>query len=604
MAGKIHHACRSKELFMEKPKKTFQFQLILYNLLIIFCIACAVSYYNYRSYKKDILEAEIQSSQNRVASLSLRTQAAYDEMMNILLTCAERKTLFASSTFLGENYTNTASSVYAADALRDLCAISSYNKDIYKLTWYNEGFLLQAGASNGSQCDPSYIMEAPFFSDLIGQTSGRNTLLLADNPFPEGKRTVPKIMPLLRPLSYGGRANSDSSWVFLAVSPDMFRTALQSMPAGSIAYAVTAQGDIAASLNGDGLDPSALIANLLARQELSGSLSTVLDGEDCVVTYEKQLDSGILLFEVLPLSALPFDSDVFASTVLIVFFFCILIGVSLSFLFSIRLGAPIKRLTRRLSLIAQGDFSGDPSIETNDEVGAIGRQINQMSGQIDSLMKSRIQDEKEKKDLEIKMLQAQINPHFLYNTLDSIKWIATVQKNTGIVQVVTALSSLLKNMAKGFNEKVTLRQELDFLENYIVIEKIRYIELFDVETQVDDDALYQAKIIKLTLQPIVENSIFSGIEPSGRFGLIRIHAWQEETSLCVSVEDNGIGIEPENIDKLLTDTSKITKSTMSGIGLPNVDRRLKLVYGEEYGLSIESEPGQYTRVTIRLPLEV
>ena len=202
------------------------------------------------------------------------------------------------------------------------------------------------------------------------------------------------------------------------------------------------------------------------------------------------------------------------------------------------------------------------------------------------------------------MLQAQINPHFLYNTLDSIKWIATVQKNTGIVQVVTALSSLLKNMAKGFNEKVTLRQELDFLENYIVIEKIRYIELFDVETQVDDDALYQAKIIKLTLQPIVENSIFSGIEPSGRFGLIRIHAWQEETSLCVSVEDNGIGIEPENIDKLLTDTSKITKSTMSGIGLPNVDRRLKLVYGEEYGLSIESEPGQYTRVTIRLPLEV
>ena len=202
------------------------------------------------------------------------------------------------------------------------------------------------------------------------------------------------------------------------------------------------------------------------------------------------------------------------------------------------------------------------------------------------------------------MLQAQINPHFLYNTLDSIKWIATVQKNTGIVQVVTALSSLLKNMAKGFNEKVTLRQELDFLENYIVIEKIRYIELFDVETQVDDEALYQAKIIKLTLQPIVENSIFSGIEPSGRFGLIRIHAWQEGTSLCVSVEDNGIGIEPENIEKLLTDTSKITKSTMSGIGLPNVDRRLKLVYGEEYGLSIESEPGQYTRVTIRLPLEV
>ena len=177
---------------MEKPKKTFQFQLILYNLLIIFCIACAVSYYNYRSYKKDILEAEIQSSQNRVASLSLRTQAAYDEMMNILLTCAERKTLFASSTFLGENYTNTASSVYAADALRDLCAISSYNKDIYKLTWYNEGFLLQAGASNGSQCDPSYIMEAPFFSDLIGRPPGAIPFSWQIIPSPKGSARCPR----------------------------------------------------------------------------------------------------------------------------------------------------------------------------------------------------------------------------------------------------------------------------------------------------------------------------------------------------------------------------------------------------------------------------
>lgn len=109
-----------------------------------------------------------------------------------------------------------------------------------------------------------------------------------------------------------------------------------------------------------------------------------------------------------------------------------------------------------------GNFEPDRSIETDDEIGSIGKQINQMSDRISDLLETRVQSEKEKKDLEIKMLQAQINPHFLYNTLDSIKWIATMQKNSGIVQVVTALSSLLKNMAKGFNEKVTLRQELDF----------------------------------------------------------------------------------------------------------------------------------------------
>lgn len=201
------------------------------------------------------------------------------------------------------------------------------------------------------------------------------------------------------------------------------------------------------------------------------------------------------------------------------------------------------------------------------------------------------------------MLQAQINPHFLYNTLDSIRWIATMQKNSGIVQMVTSLSSLLRNMAKGFNEKVTLQQELEFLNDYVVIEKVRYLELFDLQTEVTSPQLYQAKIIKLTLQPLVENAIFNGIEPSGRTGLIKIRAWAEETVLYVSVTDNGIGMSPEQCEKVLTDTSRVTKSTMSGIGLPNVDRRFKLVYGDEYGLTIESELDSFTRITVSLPLE-
>ena len=303
------------------------------------------------------------------------------------------------------------------------------------------------------------------------------------------------------------------------------------------------------------------------------------------------------------MTSLNLDHNVISNTVFIIFLFCIVIGLGLSFVISRQLGAPISRLTKRLELIAGGDFEPDDTIETDDEIGMIGKQINQMSSQISNLLDSRVLDEKEKKDMEIKMLQAQINPHFLYNTLDSIKWIATMQKNTGIVQVVTALSSLLKNMAKGFNEKVTFRQELDFLQNYVTIEKIRYIELFDVEIQVDEESLYDARIVKLTLQPIVENAIFSGIEPSGRFGLIEIHAFARDGVFYVTVRDNGVGISPENIRKLLTDTSRITKSNMSGIGLPNVDRRLKLVYGEDYGITIESELDNYTMITISLPLE-
>ena len=264
---------------------------------------------------------------------------------------------------------------------------------------------------------------------------------------------------------------------------------------------------------------------------------------------------------------------------------------------------PIQKLCNETERVAKGDFTSGPKIEAGDELAILTGSFDHMKEEIGRLIEDIRQEQNQRRVMELQLLQEQINPHFLYNTLDSIKWIATMQKNTGIVQVVTALSSLLKNMAKGFNEKVTFRQELEFLQNYVTIEKIRYIELFDVEIQVDEESLYDARIVKLTLQPIVENAIFSGIEPSGRFGLIQIHAFAKDGVFYVTVRDNGVGISPENIQKLLTDTSRITKSNMSGIGLPNVDRRLKLVYGEDYGITIESEMDNYTMITISLPLE-
>lgn len=591
---------------MESTPKTFQRKLILYNLLIVICIASAVSFYNYTSYRRDVIATETNSSINRITNLSERMKIAYDEMINILLNCAERKSLFLTTTLFDykEGYKDSKSAVYASNVLRDLCAISGYSSFIYKITLYNDGFILQAGHSAGASNDPEMIMKTPWFQEYLTKDTTQNTLFLVDNPFTTGKVGTPKILPLLRPLRYVRGGAPEDYWVFLGISPSLFQTAIQSMPADNVVYAVTKDGDVIASRYGDRYDTEALIRRLLLSKSAAGSFQTTLNRETCMVTYEKQSASGLLFLEILPIDSIYLDRNVIMNTIFIIFLFCIVIGLALSFLISRQMGSPISRLTKRLQLISNGDFEPDDSIETGDEIGMIGKQINHMSRHISTLLDTRVQDEKEKKDMEIKMLQAQINPHFLYNTLDSIKWIATMQKNSGIVQVVTSLSSLLKNMAKGFNEKITLRQELDFLQNYITIEKIRYIELFDVEVIIDDDLLYDAKIIKLTLQPIVENAIFSGIEPSGRFGLIKIHAFTRGHVLYVTVTDNGIGITPENIEKLLTDTSRITKSNMSGIGLPNVDRRLKLVYGEDFGITIESELDHYTTITISLPLEL
>ena len=590
-----------------KMPKTFQKKLILYNMLVIICIASAVSFYNYRSYCQDVIISETNNSANRVRTLSERLQVAYDEMVNIVLNCAERKTLFFATTLDSPNKPyNTSMTLYASDVLRDFCAISGYSRYINKIVLYHNGLVLQAGNSFGASMDVENIMKAPWFSSLLYRENAQYTLSLEDNPFKSGKGrpTVPKLLPLLRPLQYSARNKPEESWVFLGIAPTLFSDTLKSLPPDVLVYAVTEGGDIIASTDKEQeFDTTPIITSLLASEEQEGNYQMKLHHEKCVITYTKQPVSGLLFFEIRPESRMQLDHGVIRRTVLIIFFFCIAIGLTLSLLISRQLGAPISRLTKRLELISKGDFEPDHSIETDDEIGMIGRQINQMSGRIANLLETRVESEKEKKDLEIKMLQAQINPHFLYNTLDSIKWIATMQKNSGIVSVVTALSSLLKNMAKGFNEKVTLRQELDFLQNYVIIEKIRYIELFDIDIIVDQEELYDARIIKLTLQPIVENAIFSGIEPSGRTGLITIRVWVKAGVLHISVTDNGIGISPENIEKLLTDTSRITRSNMSGIGLPNVDRRFKLVYGEDYGLTIESVVDQYTTITITLPLE-
>lgn len=585
--------------------KTFRQKLILYNLFLIVCIALAITFYTYQSYRKDVIRSETESSMNRISSLSGSFDIAYTEMVNILLSCAERNTsiLNYSSQKKREDSFNNAIAVYSADVLKDFCAISGYGRYIYKITFYNRGLLLQAGTSSGSLDDPDTIIAQPWFRENLEKINSQYELSLVDNPFSISVNTTPKLLPLIRPIQKVYGEDSDDAWVFLGISPALFMDTLNTMPRDRILYTTTGDGDIVAALNGERFSTEELTKELLERPENYGSFQTVLDRETCIISYEKKAISGLLVYEVLPIRSISLDHRVIFSTMMIIFFFCIAIGLTLSFFISKQLSHPISRLTKRLELVAGGNFEPDSTIETDDEIGMIGKQINKMSSQISTLLDTMVQDEKEKKDMEIKILQAQINPHFLYNTLDSIKWIATMQKNTGIVQVVTALSSLLKNMAKGFNEKVTFRQELDFLQNYVTIEKIRYIELFDVEIQVDEEALYDARIVKLTLQPIVENAIFSGIEPSGRFGLIQIHAFSSDGVFYVTIRDNGVGIAPENIGKLLTDTSRITKSNMSGIGLPNVDRRLKLVYGEHYGITIESELDNYTMITISLPLE-
>ena len=262
------------------------------------------------------------------------------------------------------------------------------------------------------------------------------------------------------------------------------------------------------------------------------------------------------------------------------------------------------RLNARLRRIAANDFSFDPEIEKpQDELGQIGRTVNEMSMSIQHLLQETEEMYTQRRNIEIALLQSQVNPHFLYNTLDSIRWMAVIQKNPGIASITHSLSNLLKNIAKGTQDKITLAEELGLLQDYIAIQAVRYVEMFTFVDEVPQE-LYACRIVKLTLQPLVENAIFHGIEPTGECGTITLTGRAEGDGLYLCVEDDGAGIEPERLATILTAESKRSGSSMNGIGIANVHKRLQLIYGRQYGLTVESEPGRYTRVTVHIPREV
>jgi two-component system, sensor histidine kinase YesM len=217
--------------------------------------------------------------------------------------------------------------------------------------------------------------------------------------------------------------------------------------------------------------------------------------------------------------------------------------------------------------------------------------INLMTRQISDLMDRRLEDEKNKRDLEYRMLQSQINPHFLYNTLNSIKWMATIQNAAGIAEMTTALSRFLKILSKETRELVTLRDELLFLDDYLVIQKYRYGGSVSFEKKIEDELL-DPPVPRFILQPLVENAIFHGIEPKGS-GNIVLLAEKRDADVLISITDDGVGMAAPPLPS--------DGESVRGLGIYSVDERLRYAFGEGYGLSIESKQGSYTKVTIRVP---
>lgn len=288
--------------------------------------------------------------------------------------------------------------------------------------------------------------------------------------------------------------------------------------------------------------------------------------------------------------------------ILIMICFCILaLGITIIAFLNRTITSPVSKIQSRIKTIAKGDFSYDPGIEWDNELGDIGRGINNLSKDVNSLMQKRLADEKDRQDMEYQMLQNQISPHFLYNALNSIKWMATIQGATGISAMTTSLSHLLKSIAKGTRKIIPLKAEIQLVDDYFLIQKYRFGGSISMIKEIADDVKQNA-ILRFTLQPLVENAISHGIEPKGGAGTIRIKAVRAENNdVMVTVTDDGVGMDKKRIDEIFSEGITEPSGSFKKTGILNVHKRIRYEFGGRYGLSITSEAGRYTKVTILLP---
>jgi two-component system sensor histidine kinase YesM len=283
------------------------------------------------------------------------------------------------------------------------------------------------------------------------------------------------------------------------------------------------------------------------------------------------------------------------------------IGFSIfaAWLISASIYKPIKKLHDVTTTITKNDLQALVSSENANEITELGITFNIMIGRIKELLNAKVKEQENLKKAELKALQAQINPHFLYNTLDTIVWMAEANKTDQVIEIVRALSTFFRIALSKGKDWIPIRQEIDHVRSYLAIQKMRYRDILNYKIEIDEDLL-DGTILKLTLQPLVENALYHGIKNKRNGGTIIVRGQLIGNDVVrLEVQDDGIGFTPQKLAQIratLDDEFGEITSQEGGFGLENTNRRIKLYYGKDYGLYIQSEYMVGTQVVARIPL--
>lgn len=352
--------------------------------------------------------------------------------------------------------------------------------------------------------------------------------------------------------------------------------------------------------------PDAADQELLSRIDWERLTSSQITLDDSLIFCYPLSKNGWKLVSIFPRQEMAAENKIILLTTGISFLTAFILTSLLGrFLFQ-RIFRPLEILHDTVYRIQNGETDTRIPVLSSDEIGSLSRNFNYMLDQLEQSHEQALKEQQKVKDSQYRALQASINPHFLYNTLNTIRWMAVIQKADNIKAMVETLVRLLRSTVNSNTEEHCIGSELDTLKDYLFIQGLAYSQHFSTQWEVDE-SLSSYRCIPFILQPLVENAIFHGLAPRTTAGIIRISSrmivWQERQAVEIEVWDNGIGMAPDKVKNILQEDS-YNKYNMSGIGINNVNERLILTYGTDYGLQISSKENDHTSIRIHIPVPV
>jgi len=591
---------------------TIRARILLSTIFLILLISIAITMISHIFVSDYIRQNMIQTSESKLSLLCVSIDSNINSVKGFVHSC---KTSSEIRKFAMEgNYVTGIQKSKAKDYIMELYTSnaalpSQLIRFVITANGSDEIIQLVESPYSSISVSAKAIRDLPYFGTLKSNPGIISKGIVPD-PFIQ-TRTV-SMIPFIDMIPHPYRAG-DVGYIFVEMSPTVITTPLQGYLSDTKNNLFFRIGDYNYQyINHELISYDDNISLLEDLSSLALDKDTIIqrisrkDGSGNAILISRPLNTaGWYVTELLDETLL--NTSIRQSTFVIVTIILLsatLVAILFSLFLNHTINVPVKKLQNRMTRIAKGDFSRDTSIEWEHELGEIGKNINDLSENVLQLMNQKLEDERQKKDYEYKMLQSQINPHFLYNTLNSIKWMATIQNSPGIAEMTTALSRLLKDISKGASSIVSIEHELTLIQDYYTIQQYRYGGTITLSIDIEDDSLLDCSILKFTLQPIVENAIFHGIEPKLSAGTITIHIYQDETSdVHIDVTDDGVGMTPEVAARLLDSSSATSSSFFKQIGICNVHKRLQYEFGDEYGLSVSSKQGEYTTISILLPFE-